>query len=248
VRARAILKELKILDPADLSIEDIAWTKGALVIENGLRGADARLVYIPGMRPAIIRVNKQISPVGRKRFAVAHELGHFELKHSPGAPTECAEREFLFWYRLQNANEVEANLFAAELLMPEYLFRVKLDKTLPSMELIESLAEQFQTTLTATAIRYVDLCEEKCTLVFSTAGKIVWIHRSPEFHLWIAPGRKLSSYTYALDFFAQGTVSPKVETVPLDAWVENSSERETIKEQSRALVSYNSVLTLLWTP
>jgi Zn-dependent peptidase ImmA (M78 family) len=248
IKAGMILHNLKIKEPAEISIEDIAWTRGAIVVENGLRGADARLIYTPGVPPAIIRVNATIPHLGRRRFAIAHELGHMELKHNPGAPTDCGEKEFILWYKSQNDKEVEANLFAAELLMPEHMFRSRLEKTIPSLELIEKLTDDFQTTLTATAIRYIDLCEEQCAVVFSTNGKVAWTRRTPEFHRWIAPGRNLSSYSIAVDFFQKGDVSGKMETVRRDAWVENASERDTIKEQSRALRSYNSVLSLLWIP
>ena len=105
------------------------------------------------------------------------------------------------WYKSQNDKELEANLFAAELLLPETMFRRKLEKTIPSFELIETLAGEFQTTLTATAIRYIDLCEEQCAIVFSTNGKVIWSRRSPDFHRWITPGRKVSSYSLAADFF-----------------------------------------------
>jgi len=128
------------------------------------------------------------------------------------------------------------------------MFRRKLEKTLPSLELIENLADEFKTTLTATAIRYIDLCEEQCAVVFSTAGKVVWSRRSADFHRWITPGRKISSYSLAADFFERGHLSDKMETVRRDAWVENASDREMIKEQSRALRSYDSVLSLLWIP
>jgi len=248
VKACIILRDLKIKEAGELSIEDIAWTRGAIVVENGLRGADARLIYTPGVRPAIIRVNATITHLGRRRFAIAHELGHLELKHNPGAPTECGEKQFVRWYKSQNDKELEANLFAAELLMPESMFLKKIEKTLPSLELIEQLADEFQTTLTATAIRYVDLCEEQCALIFSSDGKIIWTRRSSEFHHWITPGRRVSSYSTAADFFSTGNVSKEMEIVRRDAWVENASERETIKEQSRALRSYNSVLSLLWIP
>lgn len=246
VKASAIIQDLGIKDPSEIAVEDIAWTRGALVIENGLRGADARLIYTPGIRPAIIRVNATISPFGRKRFAIAHELGHMELNHNPGAPIECAEKHFFLWYKSQNEKEVEANVFAAELLMPENMVQRRLERTLPNLDLVERLAGEFQTTFTATAIRYVDLCGEPCALIFSTDGKVVWTRRSPDFRHWIPPGRKLSSYSLAADFFEKGAVAPDMEVVRLDAWVENASERMTVKEHSRAFPFYNSVLTLLW--
>ena|SRR2546427_8750777 len=80
--------------PSDISIENIAWTQGALVVEAGLRGCDARLVCTPGVRPAILRVKNSLSPPGKKRFAIAHELGHLKLSHNPGEPTECADENF----------------------------------------------------------------------------------------------------------------------------------------------------------
>lgn len=248
VKACGILRDLKIKLPSELSIEDIAWVRGAIVVENGLQGADARLIYTPGVQPAIIRVNATIQHVGQRRFAIAHELGHMELKHNPGAPTECGEPQFSEWYKSQNAQEVDANLFAAELLMPEAMFRERLERTVPSVELIEGLAAEFQTTLTATAIRYIDLCEERCALAFSLDGRVIWTRRSPDFHSWITPGKKVSPCSMAVDFFRTGTLSEKMKTVRRDAWVENASERETIEEQSRAMQSYNSVLSLLWIP
>ena len=84
IKAGVILRDLKIKEPGDISIEDIAWTRGAIVVEDGLRGADARLVYMPGVLPGIIRVNATIPHLGRRRFSIAHELGHMELRHNPG--------------------------------------------------------------------------------------------------------------------------------------------------------------------
>jgi hypothetical protein len=132
--------------------------------------------------------------------------------------------------------------------MPEAMFRGKLERTIPSFELIEKLADEFQTTLTATAIRYIDLCEERCAIVFSTDGKVVWSRRSPDFHGWVTPGRRVSCYSLAADFFERGHLSEDMDAVRRDAWVENASDREIIREQSRAMRSYDSVLSLLWIP
>lgn len=115
------------------------------------------------------------------------------------------------------------------------------------MDVIVSLANQFQATLRATAILYVDLCDEPFALVFQKGGKLVWIHRSPKFLHWVSPGRNLSNNTHAADFLAMKEMSPSMETVRLGAWVGTAaSERETIKEHSRSLASYNSVLTIFW--
>lgn len=49
-------------------------------------------------------------PTVRKRFSVAHEIGHLVLGHSV--------RNDIFSYSSKDPVEVEANIFAAELLMP----------------------------------------------------------------------------------------------------------------------------------
>jgi len=235
--------------PSDISIENIAWTQGALVVEAGLRGCDARLVCTPGVRPAILRVKNSLSPPGKKRFAIAHELGHLKLSHNPGEPTECADEEFHAWYKDQRHQEAEANIFAAELLMPESLFSPRLENSVSSFETIESLASEFQTTLTATAIRYVQLSGQKCAIVCTKAGEVLWSWPSSDFHHWIKRGKKLKASTYAVDFFEKRLATQQmqeVQEVTRDSWIEGESMQDTIKEQSRVLFSYGSVLTLLW--
>jgi Zn-dependent peptidase ImmA (M78 family) len=249
LKAREVIKSLKINHPSEVSIENIAWTQGALVVENGLRGCDARLVYTPGVKPAILRVKKSLSPAGKRRFAIAHELGHLKLSHNPGQPTECSEKEFHSWYKDQRGQEVEANIFAAELLMPESLFAPRSQSSVPSFETIESLALDFQTTLTATAIRYVQLCGQRCAIVSSQAGEVSWCWPSPEFHHWIRRGKKLRGNTYAVDFFEKGIATQQmqeIQDVSLGSWIEGESLSDSIREQSRVLFSYDSVLTLLW--
>jgi IrrE N-terminal-like domain len=249
VKAREVIGSLKISRPSDISIENIAWTQGALVIEDGLRGCDARLVHTPGIKPAILRVRKPLSPPGKRRFAIAHQLGHLKLAHSPGKPTECADKEFHAWYRDQRDQEVEANVFAAELLMPEPLIFPRLQNSVPSFELIEEISSDFQTTLTATAIRYVQLSGNRCAIVCSTAGEVRWSWPSPEFHHWIKRGTKLKASTYAIDYFERGVATEhmqEVQEVTRDSWIAGESMQDTIKEQSRVLFSYDSVLTLVW--
>jgi len=249
LKAREIIQNLKISHPSELIIEDIAWTQGALVREGGLCGCDARLVHTPDVSPAVLRVKKYLLPPGKRRFAIAHELGHLKLKHNPGQPAECGEKEFLAWYRNQGDKEAEANVFAAELIMPESLFAPRVTRAIPSFELIETLASDFQTTLTATAIRFVQLCGQKCAVVFSTDGKVSWFWPSPEFNHWIKRGWELRGNTYAFDCFYKGPNSPEMlvmQDVPRNAWIEGESMQDSIREQSRPLPSYASALTLLW--
>ncbi len=61
-------------------------------------------------------------PGPRRRFTVAHEIGH-HLLHSDGAAVMCRPADVETAQGGERAREREANRFAAELLMPEAMVR-----------------------------------------------------------------------------------------------------------------------------
>ena len=64
---------------------------------------------------AVILVNKYIEYVGRKRFTIAHELGHFFIPNHNNSTYQCDRFKI---EQFGNASqEVEANIFASELLL-----------------------------------------------------------------------------------------------------------------------------------
>lgn len=74
-----------------------------------------------------IRINKY-EPLVRQRFTIAHEIGHILLGHegiSYRDPNYQKYNDFI-----KRMNEVNANSFAAELLMPEKLLRKALEDTM----------------------------------------------------------------------------------------------------------------------
>jgi IrrE N-terminal-like domain len=100
----------------------------------------------------LIRVKEDILEPGRKRFAIAHDMGHWLLHKNVSQVLACTSEDMVAKYKA-SAPEIEANYFAAELLMPEKLFAPRIDRASLSVRLIKDLAADFQTTLTATAIR-----------------------------------------------------------------------------------------------
>ena len=104
--------------------------RGVLVRERLLKGSEARLVRRG--RTGIITVDKSITEEGRKRFAVAHELGHFEL-HRDSQLLFCTEQDMVVWNE-NKPQEIEANEFAANVLMPVSLFLARIGKEKPNLE------------------------------------------------------------------------------------------------------------------
>jgi hypothetical protein len=68
--------------------------------------------------------------------------------------------------------ELEADQFAAGLLMPEALFKRALGRQNPGLEVVESLAGLCHTSLTATAIRCAELTDDAIAVVISTGPAI----------------------------------------------------------------------------
>jgi hypothetical protein len=142
--------------------------------------------------------------------------------------------------------EHEANLFAAELTMPEEIVRPLAARD-PSFRVVEELADSCGTSLTASAYRLVDRSTHALAVVCSSGGQVRWYHRSEEFRPKIRV-EELSSATVAADYFRIGDSPPAGWVqVPAEAWLYADAVREgaTLQEWTRHLPSYDATLTLL---
>ena len=81
----------------------------------------------------------------RRRFTIAHEIGHFVLGHEKVAPERGGETN-MAGRRLER----EADLFAAELLMPEHLVR---QAALEDGADPHRLADRFEVSVQAMSVR-----------------------------------------------------------------------------------------------
>jgi Zn-dependent peptidase ImmA (M78 family) len=119
-----------------------------------------------GAKRSIIGANKSHHP-HRQRFTIAHELGHFLLHEGETVHLDDYRQAFTISLRNSqsakgdNNDEREANLFAAELLMP-YRFLthdlkdVNLD-LLDDSELLEKLARKYKVSVQALTFRLSNL-------------------------------------------------------------------------------------------
>lgn len=242
-KAKEILESLKIRNPSEIHIRDIAMERGAYVRERGLEGSEAWLVRKRGI--AIITIDKDIPEEGRKRFAIAHELGHFEL-HCDSQLILCTEQDMFVWNE-NKSQEMEANDFAAHILMPDELFAPHTKHNLPDMRGIGRLAGEFRTTLTATALRYVQASSEPCAVAICKDGIIKWYKPSKSFNYHLKVGEKLSPDSYAFDFYDGIDLPDEPDRVPAYAWLSGTFDAEAqIVEHSVALSRYGIALSLLW--
>jgi Zn-dependent peptidase ImmA (M78 family) len=244
VAARRELQARRIEAIDEIDVEDIAAFHRLFVIEGDLHGAEGRSVIHNGA--GIIRIRNDITQLERRRFIIAHEIGHCVL-HKTGSVKPCSESDL---FRYQEGNrEAEANWFAAELLMPGRLFTPYCDVPEPSFDAIRAVARQFRTTLTATAIRFVQLTSERCALVWSEAGKVKWSVRSADFPGWIERDQSLSALTHAADVFAGKTVPLGFQPVPQHAWLQRHiAGGHDLREETLAFGRLGAALSIVWLP
>jgi len=193
IRARGaafkLARELDFPHPAEIPLEDLAMYRNVLVVEGGLIGAEGRLIR--RKKGGVIRVREGIGQEGRRRFTIAHELGHWEL-HEDHSQFLCSESDMRDYGR--SPLEREANCFAAELLMPTVHFR-PLCQEEPSLNLVKNLAKEFQTTLTATAIRLADLSKYPLQVVWHEGDVVKWSYSEEKKKLpYVAAGTVVPGY------------------------------------------------------
>jgi hypothetical protein len=238
-----ITKKYGFLHPAQLTLEDVAWDRGVAVSAGTLVGSEGRLIR-KGRRGAI-RVRAPATQIGRRRFGIAHELGHWEL-HEETQWFVCTSANLRDYQK--SPQEAEANTFAAELLMPTHLVRNQCENASPSLELVKSIADEFQVSLTAAGIRMVHLTKHECILVASKNREVSWwIPKGDRFGVWLRKGQSLSQQTLAYHAF-DGSVRPdEVEDVPTDAWFPDRplNVELGVSEQSMLLPRFGVVITIL---
>lgn len=237
-----LLSELGITSPEDIDVEAMAFHCGATIRYRPLTGCAARIV---GHGDSGIITVDYSSTRGRQRFSAAHELGHW--MHDRGkAAFACQEAQFAKEWSALNP-ESRANRFASALLLPAPLFAPRA-QTFKAMDFdtVRKLAETFNTSLTATAIRLAEHGPLPTMLVYySTEGR-VWFARGTGVPDKLWPAEKPGKNTYAFDLLKRRTEHELRGEVPARVWFDHwSSERHTIHEHSLR-TRFGDVLTLLW--
>ncbi len=242
--ARAVLEKYHVCSAKDIDVETIAWLHKRLRIRiGGLTGSEGRLVA--NKRGGIIRVASKRN-VGRFRFTVAHELGHY-LLHPRDVPDKVVSKADLTVWN-DATEECEANIFAAEFLMPREIFEPHCCGA-PSITKLEQTADLFQTSLTSTAFQYYEYTTEPVAIVLSDGWKMKSFRPFRDENLPRISFGYVSPHSAAGERLAEREPnSGQMVRVPANEWLEGFDDRPEIDiwEDSRYLEYYDTTLTLLW--
>jgi hypothetical protein len=232
--------------PSRVDLQALAQELGLSISEVDCDSFDGALLRGNNRPLGRILVKSAIREIGRKRFTVAHEIGHFMLHREQ--QISCSSMDIERWGSEREDPERQADNFASELLLPSREVLKQVGDNWPSFQLITSVAEFFGTTLTATARKYCDVASQACALVWSVNREIRWMHPSPRFIHWVPVGQEISSGTFAAQVFEGKATPGEMQEVAAGEWISSSYllQDAVIWEQSVPMPSYRGCLSLLW--
>jgi hypothetical protein len=137
----------------------LTWggSEGALV-RNPANDAEWGIFYNAAARPE------------RRRFTIAHELGHFVLHRTRYATFNCSPDNIYSGVDSLAPIEREADDFASNLLLPGNLLRQRLADRRVDFHLLSTLAQAFGVSLEALCIRFVKFTPERAVLLYWDHG------------------------------------------------------------------------------
>lgn len=238
-------REMGVESPDGVDIEVMAYFCGARIKYRELTSCAARIVGKESK--AIITVDPRTS-FERQRFSIAHELGHWVQDRGQVA-VSCRSADLTpsKLKDFQNDREAAANRFAVELLMPVHLFREAARNKAITIASASALAAQFRVSLTAAAIRLVELGSYPAIVVCSNQQGYRWSWRHPEIPLALRINRIISKHSVAqnlhmdAEYMASGPTS-----VDADEWVSHANVEDYVVTEDSVRIGRGSVLSLVW--
>lgn len=202
--------------PIDVTLLALEVTKQrfadpiGLVIPDGVSGIDGMLSKRAKKGDWCIAYDESVKVPGRINFTLAHELGHYLCHRQRQAEFRCGQGAMLDYYgEASRTLEKEANVFASYLLMPATDFRQQVEGQAVSLELLGAIADRYQTSFTATALKWLEMTSEAAMLVVAR----------DEFVCWSYPSRLASSKRA---YFPPGTPVPESAIQGLHTSASNS--------------------------
>ncbi len=254
-RARALeaIAWLGAQGPGPVDVEALAEKLGAEIVFEDLEGAKARVIQI-GDRARII-ISTRIIGIGAIRFSIAHEIAHLLLKHylKDGDLGRAFKRQRTCSPLDSDGSSIErdASVFATELLMPAPLVTPMCLLAPKSLDPIRAIASAFQTSVFASARRFVELTPERCAVVVTKQGRVQWVQKSSSFSAWIPEGRSVDPASAAFDYFDRGTLDESPRVLPASTWCARESlgtDALPVHEHATAIPEAGTVFSLLWIP
>lgn len=210
------------------------------ITKQPVKGFEAMLLTDPNRKDGhiILAEGKSFT---RGRFSIGHELGHFLMAHHQPSATdrfECSKRDMgLRSTRKADRRqkwEVEANRFAAHLLMPLRKLKPHL-RAAPNLETVVEVAGTYKVSKDAMARTFAEHHEDPIAILVVEHGLLRRAYRDPARfpYLSIRSGDRLP---ISAEYFSRGVSDGELSTLddadPED-WLTNADRANvlTLREQ-----------------
>jgi Zn-dependent peptidase ImmA (M78 family) len=258
IQAQKLMSDCGMDEITNLPMDLFVAGLDAVLIEEALKNCDGKIIF--GDHKAIIKVNSQIQFPERKRFVIGHEIGHLIMHKNMQLPDDTFA-SFNIIAGMERAlkngtQELEANEFASELLMPEKIFLKETKGKKFSPMLIKQLAERFKTSLTATVFRYLQFDLHPICLVFIENGKVKYWKKSDELKVWLGDYNRLPPpiNSVAMEYIQKDyafvySFEEKAQQIKKSTWFvlnEYDNEDTDFYEYCIPTKRYKTILSIIW--
>lgn len=258
IHAKRILGETGFDEVTDIPFDMLVAGLGGTLIEQPLKHCDGKIVF--GTTKTLIKVNSDIEFAERKRFVIAHELGHLVMHKNMDLPADnfstlnviAGTEQFL----KNGRQELEANEFASELLMPTALFLREAKGKKFSPQLLKHLSQRFKTSLTATVFKYLQLEElHPICVVFTENGNVRFWKKSDGLKVWVGDITRVPppSDSVAMEYIKAGygylySEDEKAQAISKSTWFDlgKYGEDTDFYEYCIPTKKYKTVLSVIW--
>jgi hypothetical protein len=185
----------------------------------------------------------------RRRFTIAHELGHFVLHRSRQTVFTCGKENIYTGIATLKQIEREADDFASNLLMPGDVIHQRIDGKRIDFHLLSGLAKEFGVSFEAMCIRFVKYTDQRAVLVY-------WDHGFLKYQ-WPSDGARKTRVRLrdAGDppeplpgtLAADDTIDQEWEGIDMSAthWCSSEADEVELRELKHSYPGGNRVLSLL---
>ena len=240
LRARAFVSKVKpttIPVPMEPYLDQVGAT---LRRESDLQPDEPGMSFETGNGRRYICVNAH-DREERQRFTICHEIAHFVLK----LPSDHESQPW--WSAKRPVAERLCDSFAAELLLPDRLFRPLAKDSSVGLSSVDALAGRLLASTTAVGFRFAAVVSTPCAFVLSEDGKVRYASRSQalvDAGAWIEPRVELPRHSVANRARANG--SEDRGEIDADEWLANWERGGVLLEEARHLPKWDQTLSLLW--
>lgn len=196
---------------------------------------------------ATILVNSNIRNRHRKRFTIAHEIGHvlLHIQTEKQSQFECSAKDISAGESSNDIFEKEANAFASSLLMPSSAVSSLILKNDLTWSLIQRIKTLCDVSLEAAARRAIVLSKEACCLIVHKNEEMWYPIKSRSFTTFVQKQPFPSNLDTIPDKGVDEPLPNCVEECDFSDWLFPDQAAGKLFYSSIHNTEYNRIMTLL---